>query len=175
MKAPEERLAWALQVCLQARMRLTPIRKAILTFLATQSGPVSLEAVAGAQGIRGSCDAATAYRTLMLLRELEVIRQVSLPNRTSYFVLNCPGESQHFLVCRCCGVVRELLTVESLAALEKEVASSQGYSRLYHELIVLGICPSCQKHPPGVVCAKVQPRMRLTSRFRPGTADRVDR
>jgi Fur family transcriptional regulator, peroxide stress response regulator len=171
MKTAGQRKAWALQICLQAKMRLTPIRESILTFLATQHLPVSLEAVMQAEGIQGSCNAATAYRTLMLLRELEVIRQVSLPNKISHFVLNIPGESTHFLVCRCCGALSELPVVESLSELEGEIASSQGYARLYHELVFHGFCPFCQKHPPGMLCAKVQPRMRLTRRFTPGPAN----
>lgn len=32
-----------------------------------------------------------------------------------------------------------------------------GHARLYHEAVYFGICLSCQKHPPGVVCVKVQP------------------
>jgi Fe2+ or Zn2+ uptake regulation protein len=167
MRTAEQRKSWALQVCLQAKMRLTPIRETIITFLATQHLPVSLEAVTQAEGIRGSCDAATVYRTLMLLRELEVTRQVSLPNKISYFVLNIPGESTHFLVCRCCGAISELPPSESVSAIENEIAATQGYSRLYHEAVFFGLCPSCQKHPPGVVCAKVQPRMRPNSGFKP--------
>lgn len=148
-------------------MRLTPIREKILAFLAAQCVPVSLETVIQADSIRGSCDAATVYRTLMLLCELEVIRQVGLPNKISYFVLNPPGESSHLLVCRCCGAISELPASQSMAALEQEVTAVQGYTRLYHELVFFGICPACQKHPPGVVCAKVQPRMRLNARFKP--------
>jgi len=166
MKNAEQRLSWALQVCLQAKMRLTPVREKILTLLAAQRAPMSLEAVTQADGIRGSCDAATAYRTLMLFRELEVIRQVSLPNKISYFVLNVPGESSHFLICRCCGEISELPPSATVAGLESEVAATQGYARIYHELVLLGICPACQKHPPGVVCAKVQPRMRPNSGFK---------
>ena len=160
MKDAQQRLSWALSVCLQAKMRLTPIRAKILGSLAAQRVPVSLDAVTRTDGIRGSCDAATVYRTLMLFRELEVIRQVSLPNKISYFVLNVPGESSHFLICRCCGEITELPASESVAALEREIAADQGYARLFHELEFFGVCPACQKHPPGVVCAKVQPRMR---------------
>ena len=165
MKDAEHRLSWALQVCLQAQMRLTPTREKILAFLAAQPVPVSLEAVIQAEGIRGSCSLPTAYRTLMLFRELEVIRQVSLPNKISYFILNFPAENTHFLVCRCCGMISELQTSKSITAMEQEIESLQRYARLYHELIFFGICPDCQKHPPGVVCAKLQPRMRPTGRF----------
>lgn len=159
-------MSWALQVCLQARMRLTPIREKIISLLAAQRVPVSLEAVTHAESIQGTCDAATVYRTLMLLRELEVIRQVSLPNKISYFILNAPGESSNFLICRCCGEITELPSSQSVAALEQEVTTNQGYARLYHELTFFGICAACQKHPAGAVCAKVQPRMRSTSKLK---------
>jgi Fe2+ or Zn2+ uptake regulation protein len=166
MKDAQQRLSWALGVCLQAKMRLTPIREKLLAFLAARRVPVSLEAVTQTEGMRGSCDSATVYRTLMLFRELEVIRQVSLPNKISYFVLNVPGESSHFLICRCCGEITELPSAESLAHLESQVAARRGYTKLYHELEFFGVCPSCQKHPPGVVCAKLQPRMRANGAFK---------
>ena len=152
-------------------MRLTPIREKIITFLAAQRIPVNLDDVTQAEGIRGACNAATVYRTLMVLRELEVIRQVSLPNKISYFILNIPGESTHFLVCRCCGVISELPPSKSVAAVEREIAATQGYTRLCHETVFFGLCPACQKHPPGVVCAKVQPRMRPLKKFKPHFPD----
>ena len=144
-------------------MRLTPVRENILSFLTTQRIPVSLETVTEAPAIRGSCNTATIYRTLMLFRELEVIRQVSLPNKISYFVLNVPGQSGHFLICRCCGQISQLPATEYLAKLEQEIAHHQGYARLYYELEFFRICPKCQKHPAGIICAKVQPRMRINT------------
>jgi len=171
MKDSTKRLAWALQTCRQLQMRLTPVREKILGFLATKRVPVSLNTLMQAEELRGVCDATTAYRTLMLLREVEVIRQVSLPNKISYFVLNIPGESRHFLICRCCGAISELPALATIAAVEQEITATQGYGRLHHELVFFGICPACQKHAPGVLCAKLQPRMGLTSKFKPGLVD----
>lgn len=168
MKDPAQRLAWAEQTCGNAHMRMTPIREKIIAFLAAQRLPVSLEHVTCAPGMQGTCDTATAYRTLMLLRELEVIRQVSLPNRGSYFVLNIPGEVPHYLVCRCCGALRELPALASLVTVEQEIGRSQDFSRLNLELRVSGLCPACQRHPSGVVCAKIQPRMKPAPRLKHG-------
>lgn len=170
MKSPELRLAWALRICREAQMRLTPVRERILEFFAVRRVPSSLDAVTQADGIRGSCNFATVYRALMLLCELEVLRPVGMPDKSSYFILNSPGESGHFLVCRCCGAVSELQPAQSIAALEQEITAVHGYTRLYHELVFSGICPACQKHPPGVVCAKVQPKMRLSRGLKPGSA-----
>ena len=147
-------------------MRVTPIREKNLAFLAARRVPASLEAVTQTDGIRGSCDTATVYRTLMLFMEVEVIRQVSLPNKISYFVLNFPGESSHFLVCRCCGEIDEMPASESVAGMEREISAATGYDVLYHELVFFGLCPICQKHPRAVICAKVQPRMGTTGRLK---------
>ena len=58
-------------------MRLTPVREKILALLATQRVPVSLNALMQTEELRGVCDATTAYRTLMLLREVEVLRLIA--------------------------------------------------------------------------------------------------
>jgi Fe2+ or Zn2+ uptake regulation protein len=166
MKDANQRLAWALEACAAHQMRLTPVRATILRQLADRQAPLSLEDLAQGENVRGACDAATVYRTLMVLRELEVIRQVSLPNKISYYVLNIPGESTHYLVCGCCGELKVLLSSACEHTLEHEVAAEHGYARLRHESLFVGTCPACQKHSADVVCAKVQPRMRPNLKIR---------
>lgn len=155
MKTPEARLAWALAECRRLQMRLTPGREKILAFLATQRVPVSLNALMQAEAMRGVCDATTAYRTLMLLREVEVLRQVGLPDKVSFFVLNVPGENNHFLICRQCGAITELPAESHCEHMEHEVAAAHGYAQLYHELQFFGICPACQQQPACVISAKL--------------------
>ena len=158
MKSVAQRLAWALEVCRRARMRPTPVREKILSFLAGRRIPVSLETVAQADGIQGFCNEATVYRTLMLLQELEITRPVSLPNKISYFVLNLPGENSHFLICRRCGQITDLPGADSVAVAEREVFTASGYAPLYHEVEFFGICPTCQKQPSPMLSAKLQSR-----------------
>lgn len=155
MKSSGERLAWARGVCRTVHIRLTPIRDRILAVLAQQRIPMSLEAVAGAEGIRGGCNAATVYRALMLFKEVEVTRQVSLPNRISYFVLNVPGESSHYLICRACGTVKELPACCGFAEMERHIMEHHGYRVMHHDLEFFGICPACQKRPARVPWTKV--------------------
>jgi Fur family ferric uptake transcriptional regulator len=136
-------------------MRLTPVREKILAFLATQRVPVSLNTLMQAEELSGVCNATTAYRTLMLLREVEVLRQVGLPDRVSFFVLNVPGENNHFLICRQCGAITELPAGSHCEHMEHEVTAAHGYKQLYHELQFFGICPACQKQPSRVISAKL--------------------
>ncbi len=155
MKTPDERLAWALAECRRLQMRLTPVREKILAFLATQRVPVSLNALMQAEAMRGGCDATTAYRTLTLFHEVEVLRQVGLPGKVSFFVLNVPGENNHFLICRQCGAITELPAESHCEHMEHDVAAAHGYAQLYHELQFFGICPTCQRQPGRVISAKL--------------------
>jgi Fe2+ or Zn2+ uptake regulation protein len=155
MKDATQRLAWALQACRQLHMRLTPGREKILGFLAKQRVPVSLNTLMQAEELRGVCDATTAYRTLTLLHEVEVLRQVGLPDKVNFYVLNVPGENNHFLICRQCGAITELPAESHCEHMEHDVAAAHGYTQLYHELQFFGICPACQQLPPPVKSAKL--------------------
>jgi Fe2+ or Zn2+ uptake regulation protein len=148
MKAGEERLAWALEVCQRIQLRMTPLRRAILSFLATRRMPASLDMIEQAEGVQGHCDATTVYRTLMMFKEAELVRLVGTPHKVSHFVLNVPGESNHFLICQRCGQMGELPALEALTSLDRQVVEEKGYSAVYHELEVYGTCPSCRGNSP---------------------------
>jgi Fur family transcriptional regulator, ferric uptake regulator len=153
-----ERLTWAQAKCRTAQVRLTPIREKILAVLAERRIPMSLEAVAQTEGIHGKCDAATVYRAMMLFKEVGVVRQVILTNKSSYFVLNQPGESTQFLICRRCGTLTELPEGGEIAQVQGEVAQRSGYSQLEHEVVFFGLCPHCQTLPAKTPWTKVPVR-----------------
>lgn len=142
-----QRLEWARSACVKLGMRLTPVREALLGELAASRIPARLNDLLQASSLAGRCDSTTVYRTLMLFQELSVIRQVGLPDRAGYFLLNAPGESCHFLVCRRCGVISELPPSEHCRGLEAGIARHHGYADLEHELRFFGICPTCQAKP----------------------------
>ncbi len=144
MKTFKERNAWAISSCQKARMRLTPVREAILSFLAQQRTPASLEMVSQAEGVRGQCDSTTVYRTLMLFKEADLVRVVGTPRKASYFVLNAPGDSAHFLICRRCGCVTELPLPDPVSAEIGRIASSRGFSPTPSDCEVHGLCENCQ-------------------------------
>ena len=145
MKTPEEQFVWAISVCSVAQMRVTPVRRAILHFLATSRVPVTLEMISQAEGVRGHCDATTVYRTLMLFKEADIVRLVGSSRKESYFCLNVPGENNHFLICRECGrtVLLRLpvLTVKEIAA----AAATSGFSPAKQDYEVHGVCNDCQQ------------------------------
>ena len=138
------RLSWGLDICDRSGVRRTAVRERILSFLAKQRVPVTLDRVAQSEEVQGRCDETTVYRTLMLFVQMELVRQIRLRNRLSYFVLNAPDGHLHFLICRCCGAVTELPCLEGAAQLETQARKIHGYAHFYHVFELHGVCPACQ-------------------------------
>jgi Fe2+ or Zn2+ uptake regulation protein len=144
MKNMEQRLLWATTSCRHAQMRLTPVRKAILSFLARRRLPATLEKISQADGVRGQCDATTVYRTLMMFKEANLVRLVGTLRKVSCFVLNVPGDAIHLLICQHCDSITELPLPAAVSAEIERIASTQGFSSRPPDCEVYGLCASCQ-------------------------------
>lgn len=159
------RYDWAVEQLRQAQVRLTPVRERVLKLLAGRQAPLTLQEISVSEELADQFDDATVYRTLVLLVELELARQLHLRDRATCFVLNFPGECLNFLICRCCGVVTPIPHGEEMHKLEQQVASLHGYSQLTHELELYGICPACHEHQQSCVKpSKLIPGLRLRGR-----------
>lgn len=159
------RHSWALSQLRRFQVRITPVRQRVLECLSRRNIPVSLAEISHGSELANQFDDATVYRTLVLLVELEVVRQIPLQGRIAYFMLNMPGECFTFLICRSCGAITPVSHPPELALFEKEVQAVHGYANLVHELELHGICPNCQKankesHKP----TKLLPGLRLRGR-----------
>ena len=155
-----ERFAWAMSFCRRAQLRLTAPREKVLRFLSVHRLPVSIEMILRSAEFAGHSAETTIYRTLMLFRAVDLVRQINLPGKISFFILNVPGEPCHFLVCRRCGRVQELPSRKALLRLEQEVAAESGFTSVYHELELYGVCPACQtatSDPPPTKLAALGP------------------
>jgi len=144
MKTREERLAWALETCRRMQWRMTPVRRAILSFLADRRTPGTLEVIAGAEGVHNCCDATTVYRTLMMFKEAELVRLVGTARKNSCFLLNLPGESGSFLICRSCGEIVELKLPPDLAERISLISIGHGFVPTRQDYEVHGLCQKCQ-------------------------------
>jgi Fe2+ or Zn2+ uptake regulation protein len=139
-----EKLIWALSFCQKAQLRVTARRKKILHILSAYRLPVSIEMIVKAESDAAHCAETTVYRTLILFREVDLVRQINLPGKISHFILNVPDKPSDFLVCRCCGRVEELAAPKAILELEQDVAKQSGFKAVYHELELYGVCPDCQ-------------------------------
>ncbi|MDB6040821.1 MAG: zur [Verrucomicrobiales bacterium] len=139
-----QRLTWALNTCLASGLRLTLIRRAILGLLAKHLSPVNIEILSHEEELKGRCDTTTIYRMLMMLKDQRIVRQVNVRHRVRHFVLNVPGESFAYLICRSCGLIKHLDSFEGEAAMKHQIAA-RGYTDLSYELEFHGLCPACQR------------------------------
>jgi Fe2+ or Zn2+ uptake regulation protein len=144
MKTAPQRLAWALQQCVEKKMRLTAARKRILRFLSEARQPVNLDQMNRAPGIKGTCDQATLWRTMMSLEELGLVRRVSLKSKMAHYALAMPDEHHDYLVCQDCGTVSDLPHTKKLDALQEEISKARGFTFEKHEVEIYGTCPDCQ-------------------------------
>ena len=144
MKTTHENIIWAISVCSVAQMRVTPVRRAILEFLASSRVPVTLETISASQGVSGHCDMTTVYRTLMLFKEADIVRLVGSSRRESFFCLNVPGRNNHFLICRECGQTSVLRLPDRTAGEIAAAAAASGFSPTTQDYEVHGLCNHCQ-------------------------------
>lgn len=124
---------------------LTTSRRVVLGIFAAERTPINLEAVAHAGELRGHCDATTVYRTLVLFCEAGLLRQIHLRSKSSFFVLNMPGEAHDHLICCRCGAMQCLPALASLDQRARELAAACDFADVRHDLEFHGLCPACRK------------------------------
>ncbi|HCC32446.1 MAG TPA: transcriptional repressor [Clostridiales bacterium] len=88
---------------------------------------------------------ATVYRTLDLLAELGILRQVDFEAGRSHYELNLPesGHFHHHLICLRCGRIQEFQP-DGLEALEAAAARETGFEVVDHSLRFYGYCGDCR-------------------------------
>ncbi len=86
----------------------------------------------------------TIYRTLALLEQLGIVRQVHLHDGEHAYVLATPGH-YHTLICNGCGRFVEIAGLAEMPHLIAEVEARTGFKVAEHRLELYGLCPSCQQ------------------------------
>lgn len=143
MTHAETRLTWAVETCARLGLRLTPVRRAILECLAREERPAPLVALAASEGLRGRWSISTIYRSLVLLEAAGLVRSLGTSHRTAGFVLNLPGETRAFGICRCCGVVVPMAMEAGLHETLSRQATAAGFGPGPVDVALLGLCTLC--------------------------------
>jgi len=84
----------------------------------------------------------TVYRNLNLLSEQGMIQRLTTPAGPDHYDCNTNGH-YHFL-CRKCDRVFDA-SIPYDEALDRTPASMAGFKTEYHWLMLVGLCPDCQK------------------------------
>jgi len=106
----------------------------------------------------------TVYRTLKLLTEAGLAREVRFGDGKSYYEHHYNHEHHDHMICTECGKVIEFFSPE-LEALQDAMAEKFEFKLTHHSLRILGVCSDCQKREKDLYSAAsgAQPRVRVKS------------
>ena len=110
----------------------------------------------------------TVYRTLKLLTEAGLAREVRFGDNKTYFEHHHDHEHHDHMICTSCGLVIEFFS-EAIESLQDKMAEQFAFLPTHHSLRMWGLCRECQKRSVEVPIAPsgAQPRVRVRSNVGP--------
>ncbi len=104
----------------------------------------------------------TVYRTLKLLTDAGLAREVRFGDGKTYYEHHYNHEHHDHMICTECGRVVEFFSPE-IEALQDSVAAEYGFKLTHHSMRILGLCEDCQKKDAETSASGAQPRIRVKS------------
>jgi Fur family ferric uptake transcriptional regulator len=90
---------------------------------------------------------ATIYRTLPLLVDCGLIKQVQFGDKGTRYEHTYGHQPHDHMVCKRCGRIIEFDSSE-VARLATSLADAQRFQAMSHRFQIVGLCADCQKAPP---------------------------
>ncbi len=87
---------------------------------------------------------ATVYRTVKLLAEAGIARELTLKNGQVRYEHQLAGEHHDHLICTGCGTIVEFED-ETIEKLQQEIAGRHGFRMTSHRMDLFGLCPTCRE------------------------------
>ena len=123
-------------------IRVTPQRAIILDVIERMSGHVTAEAVfADVQKINAYINLATVYRTLDLMKDLDLVSEADMGTGATHFALRTHGPHHH-AICRTCGRSFEFGHTLLEPLIERLSSDHHFVADAYH-IVIFGWCSSC--------------------------------
>ena len=123
--------------------RLTPQRLLVLSVVAESGGHMGVDEVfRRAKEAYPYMDIATVYRTLHLLKKLDVVTEVAIGDRLHY-ELTDPNGRHHHMVCQVCNGAFNL-GPHYLEEFRRTLLQEFGFEPDLEHFTVAGICTDCQ-------------------------------
>ncbi|MBV9241199.1 MAG: transcriptional repressor [Acidobacteria bacterium] len=146
-----------------AGLRRTEQRDLILdTFLSTEDHLTSEDLYGLVHKVDPDVGLTTVYRTLKLLTDAGLAREVRFGDGRTYYEHHYNQEHHDHMICTECGKVIEFFSPE-IEDLQDQMASNFGFRPTHHSLRLWGLCSDCQATakdgqaaPPGA-----QPRVKV--------------
>lgn len=104
----------------------------------------------------------TVYRTLKLLTEAGLAREVRFGDGKTYYEHHYNHEHHDHLICTECGKIIEFFSAE-IEALQDKMAEQYGFRLTNHSLRMWGICTECRTPAAEIheTASGAQPRIRV--------------
>ncbi len=102
----------------------------------------------------------TVYRTLKLLSEAGLAREVRFGDGRTHYEHHFNREHHDHMICTECGKVVEFFSSE-LEAMQDEIAAKHNFILTQHSMRLLGLCEDCQMVAKAGGASGIQPRIRV--------------
>ena len=89
----------------------------------------------------------TVYRTLKLLKECDLAREVYFADGRMYFEHQFEQPHHDHMVCTQCGHTIEFFNA-TIEALQDRVAEENGFTPTRHTMVIFGLCRKCRDKGP---------------------------
>ena len=93
--------------------------------------------------LASQCNKTTVFRILKRLVYKEIVRHLGVSGRPAHFYLVDSKSSTGYLICTGCGTIETVPTPDQVQELREHVLKTSGYTRLYQEFEIYGVCPHC--------------------------------
>ncbi len=128
----------------QAGLRRTAQRELILDiFLRTEEHLTSEDLYWLVHKEDPSVGHTTVYRTLKLLTEAGLAREVRFGDNKTYYEHHYDHEHHDHMICTECGLVIEFFS-EEIESLQDQMAAQFGFELSHHSLRMWGLCSECK-------------------------------
>ncbi|MGH9949741.1 MAG: Fur family transcriptional regulator [Pyrinomonadaceae bacterium] len=104
----------------------------------------------------------TVYRTLKLLTEAGLAREVRFGDNKTYYEHHFNHQHHDHMICTVCGKVIEFFSQE-IENLQDQMAAKSDFIPTHHSLRLWGVCSECQKEKVGATSqpSGAQPKVRV--------------
>ncbi len=129
--------------CNQKKLKMSERRNRVLaTFLATEKHVSALELYNEMKNHGIGIGYSTVYRTLRLLAESGLAREVDLGSGETYFEHQLGHRHHDHLKCLRCGKTIEFFSPK-IEKLQNHIAQKNNFHPQTHNLIIYGLCAKC--------------------------------
>lgn len=146
-----------------AGLRRTAQRDLILDIFLSTEDHLTSEALYGLVRKRDeTVGLTTVYRTLKLLTDAGLAREVRFGDNKTYYEHHYNHEHHDHMICTECGKVIEFFSPE-IESLQDEMAGKFGFKPTHHSLRMWGLCSDCQmaKEKASIAPSGAQPKVRV--------------